>query len=115
MSDAVFLRANISSSIYADQVNTAQISGQQAARERTMRAQQEALKQEQTAIQKLEESDKLDINEQERQRNQQFFEADEEEEEQEATPEDDNDTLESYLPDNLTPKPQRVHSIDLTI
>lgn len=122
MSDAVFLRTNISSMIYADQMNTAQISGSQAARDRAMRVQQEALKEAQSQIQKVEDLDKLDIKEEEERRRQEQHAFDEQEEQhadeeaQAKTPE-----AESYSPNAeqanppQTPGNRKAKHIDLTI
>jgi len=71
MSDPVFLRNAISSTIYAEQINSAQIQGQQAARERATRARQEALQHESAAVKRLEEAAKSDIQERESDRKQQ--------------------------------------------
>lgn len=122
MTDAVFLRTNISSMIYADQMNTAHISGSQAARERAMRVQQEALKEAESQIKKVEELDKLDIKEEEERRrkeeqafNEQEEQAAEEEPSQEASqpislaPYDETKAIAK------TPKPRQVKHIDLTI
>jgi len=65
MSDPVFLRNSISSTIYAEQINSAQIQGQAAARERANRIREERLKDEQAMIVGLEESAKVDIRERE--------------------------------------------------
>ena len=63
MSDPVFLRNNISSTIYAEQMNSAQIQGQAAARERAVRIQTEALKSTQSGIKRLESSEKTGTRE----------------------------------------------------
>ena len=73
MSDPVFLRSSISSTIYAEQINSAQIQGQQAARERATRARQEALQHQASAVKRLEESAKADVQEREADRRQQQF------------------------------------------
>ncbi len=65
MSDPIFLRNSIASTIYAEQINSAQIQGQAAARERANRLRQERLKDEQAMIVGLEESAKVDIRERE--------------------------------------------------
>jgi hypothetical protein len=65
MSDPVFLRNFMSGTIYAEQVNSAQIQGQAAARERATRARQEALKDERTMIEGLEDAARLDLDERE--------------------------------------------------
>jgi ATPase subunit of ABC transporter with duplicated ATPase domains len=61
----MFLRDMMSNSVYADQMNSAQIQGQAAARERATRARQQALKDEQAMITRLEESAKSEIKERE--------------------------------------------------
>ena len=65
MSDPLFLRNLMSNSVYADQMNSAQIQGQAAARERATRARQQALKDEQAMITRLEETAKSGIKEHE--------------------------------------------------
>lgn len=65
MSDPMFLRNMISNSVYAEQMNSAQIQGQAAARERATRARQEAIKAEQAQIAGLEESTKPGVNDRE--------------------------------------------------
>jgi hypothetical protein len=119
MSDAVFLRTNISSMIYADQINTAQISGSQAARDRAMRVQEEAMKEAQSQIQSVEELDKLDVREEEERRRQEQHAFDEQEEqaqdgEAHHVQHEDYDaagSTETKAP-SQTPKPRH---IDLTI
>lgn len=71
MSDPIFLRNSVSSSIYAEQMNSAQIQGQAAAREKAIRARQEALKAENAMIQGLEDSAKLDVRDQKKDKQQQ--------------------------------------------
>ena len=73
MSDPVFLRSAMSSTVYAEQLNSAQIQGQQASRERATRARQEALQHESAAVKRLEEAAKSDIQEGESQRKHQQF------------------------------------------
>ena len=65
MSDPVFLRNAMSGSIYAEQINSAQIQGQAAARERAARVRRETLKDEQAMIVGLEEAVRVDIRERE--------------------------------------------------
>lgn len=121
MSDAVFLRTNISSMIYADQINTAQVSGTQAARDRAMRVQQEALKEAEAKIKKVEELGKLDIREEEERRRQEDHAFDEQEEQPaEDENRDDLETATTYTDHEIqapakTPKPRQVKHIDLTI
>ncbi len=68
MSDPIFLRNLISNTVYAEQINSAQIQGQAAARDRATRVRQEALKDEQAMINSLEEAATVDIKDQERRR-----------------------------------------------
>ena len=70
MSDPVFLRSMMSGSIYAEQMNSAQLQGQQSAKERATRVRQEAIKDEQAMIKGLEDSVQIDIREREGQRQQ---------------------------------------------
>ena len=65
MSDPIFLRSNISGTVYAEQINSAQIQAQAAARERATRIRQEALKDEQAMISRLEEAATVDIKDEE--------------------------------------------------
>ncbi len=68
MADPVYLRPAISGSIYAEQVASAQIQGQAAARDRATRVRQEEIKDEKTSVHELEESTKVDIKEQDERR-----------------------------------------------
>lgn len=70
MSDPMFLRNMISNSVYAEQVNSAQLQGQATAREQATRARQEAVKHEQAQINGLEDANKPGVKDRER-RNQQ--------------------------------------------
>ena len=63
MSDPIFMRNMLSSSVYAEQMNSAQIQGQQAASERAARLRQEKFLQEQAAVQQTVEAGKTDIKE----------------------------------------------------
>lgn len=63
MTDPVFLRPFMSGTIYAEQVNSAQIQGQAAARERATRARQEALQDERAMIEGLEDATRLALDE----------------------------------------------------
>ena len=70
MSDPIFLRSMLSGSVYAEQMNSAQIQGQQSAKERATRVRQEAIKDEQAMIKGLEDAVEIDIREREGQRQQ---------------------------------------------
>lgn len=63
MSDPVFLRSLISNTVYAEQMNSAQIQGQNAARERALALQQERVKQEAEQVQETEETAELGVEE----------------------------------------------------
>ena len=63
MSDPIFLRNLMSGSVYAEQMNSAQIQGQHAANERAARLRQEKFLQEQASIQQAVEANKTDIEE----------------------------------------------------
>ena len=65
MSDAMFLRNMMSNSVYAEQMHSAQIQGQLAAKERAARLRQEQLKQEQAAVAKMAEAGQAGIRERE--------------------------------------------------
>ena len=65
MSDPIFLRSMMSSSIYAEQAHSAQIQGHQAARERATRLRQEQIRNEQASIQRMVEAGKAGIGERE--------------------------------------------------
>ena len=86
MSDPIFLRNVMSSSVYAEQINSAQIQGQVAARERATRARQEAMKNEQAAVKSLEDMENIDIRE--RERSQQQYPNGEPREDEETATED---------------------------
>jgi uncharacterized membrane protein YfhO len=79
----------MSSSIYAEQINSAHIQGQAAAREKATRARQEALKKEQTMIKGLEES--ANTNVREREARQQYAEQQPEDSEQDAAEDRENE------------------------
>lgn len=106
MSDPLFLRNMISNSVYAEQMNSAQIQGQAAARERAARARQEAIKAEQAQIAGLEEATKPGVNERES-RNGQASDQDADERSEESA-EDREDSL------TQTQGSSR-HRIDLTV
>ena len=92
MSDPLFLRNMMSSSVYAEQMNSAQIQGAAAARERAIRARQEALKDEQAQITGLQESSKSGIQDRERQQGGAEAEAQERSESDSAEDGDMDDT-----------------------
>jgi len=79
MTDPVFLRPAMSGSIYAEQVASAQIQGQAAARERATRVRQEEIKNEKTSVHELEETTKVDVKEQEERRRRDAYDGLEEE------------------------------------
>jgi Flp pilus assembly protein TadB len=66
--DPLFLRNVLSNSVYAEQINSAQIQGQQASKDRATRLRQETLKDEQTTISSLEEAMKTDVKERDERR-----------------------------------------------
>lgn len=71
MSDALHLRNVLSNSVYAEQISSAQIQGQAAARERATRARQEAIKTEQAQIKALEEANHAGVKDREARKGQQ--------------------------------------------
>ncbi len=87
MSDPMFLRNMMSNSVYAEQMHSAQIQGQTAARERATRARQEADKTERAQIRGLEEATKPGVSDREHRNGQEPFQS-EEEDRSEARAED---------------------------
>jgi hypothetical protein len=65
----------MSNSVYAEQISSAQIQGQQAARERATRARQETILHENAAVQQLRDSSKAALRERERERRRREAEA----------------------------------------
>ncbi len=65
MSDPIGLRNAMSGSVYAEQMNSAQIQGQAAAREKAARVKQEALRNEQAQIKSLEEAAESSVEDRE--------------------------------------------------
>jgi len=63
VSDPIFMRNMLSSSVYAEQMNSAQIQGQHAASERAARLRQEKFLQEQASIQQAVEANKTGVKE----------------------------------------------------
>ena len=67
MSDPVFLRNMISNTVYAEQINSAQIQGHQAAKERAARALQEANREHAMSIKALQDSAEIGVRDEHRQ------------------------------------------------
>jgi len=68
MSDPIFLRNLINNTVYAEQIHTAQQSAQEATREKNIRVQQQKIKDQALAVDKLDESESLAVKEEGNQR-----------------------------------------------
>lgn len=108
MSDPIFLRNMMSSSVYAEQINSAQVQGQQAARDRASRVVQEAIKENQAAVQRTEESNQIGAREDDERREQS---ADEQRDGEEPL---EQPTLETYGKEAET-HVASPHRVDLTV
>ncbi len=113
MSDPVFLRNMISNTVYAEQINSAQIQGHQAAKERAARALQEANREQAMSIKALQDSAEIGVRD-EHGRGRQHPDQPPEGEEEEA-----DDPSSAYtLSGEEAPKEMQVsglNSIDVTI
>jgi len=109
MSDPIFLRNMISNSVYAEAVHSAQIQGQQEARERATRLRQEKIQDEQAAILRMAEAGQTGLEEREGKRR--------EANEHEQDTVDDRQDAEAFLPEQQERKEggDLVRHIDLTI
>ena len=103
MSDPIGLRNAMSGSVYAEQMNSAQVQGQAAARERAARARQEALEHEQAQIKSLEESAKSSVEDREARQ------------QHPGNNPDRDDAEDRNAPDTLFEKESGIHRIDLTV
>ena len=109
MSDALHLRNMISSSVYAEQISSAQIQGQATARERATRARQEAIKTEQAQIKALEEANHAGVKDREARKGQHDGASDTDAEERS---EEDGSARDDAGSQQTMPAPGR---IDLTV
>ena len=107
MSDPIFLRSLISNTVYAEQINSAQIQGQQAAKERANHALHETLRQEATKVKALEDSAEIGVRE-EHQKERQTHQEGEAQDDQGSPASDEAEEKEIIASDAY-------HSIDVTI
>ncbi|PIE03139.1 MAG: hypothetical protein CSA81_03140 [Acidobacteria bacterium] len=63
MSDPIFLRNLINNTVYAEQINSAQQMAQEAAREKNVRVQQQKVREQALAVEKLDKSANLEVSE----------------------------------------------------
>lgn len=63
MTDPVSLQNLLSNTIYAEQINSAQLQGQESARERAVRVQQETQQERSMAVEKAEDTYEVNVDE----------------------------------------------------